>query len=257
MVRLVNIFVILTILTSCLSYNNLSLKDYIKSNDINVVLLISCESDNERFTIKTIEDLQHRGLWTNVWDISTEVVSTNFNYHRFFGRYSHPPCIVINLECNQTKAFLAEMSKRVFFHYERNWLMLSESLEQAFDILNQQNINFDAEIILTISAGQGYYDIYEVFNPSHSRGGRLNITRIGRWSEEIGWNIVKHTKIERRHDLSGITFPTVIPVIVDSMKLKIIMSKIILNIFLSKQTFRRVKHFWNISIQTKTYTWTA
>lgn len=216
MFRLRNIFVILTILTSGLSNNIPLLKDYIESNDdIKVVLFISCEKDNELFKIESIKELQHYGLWTNVWDISTELAFTDFNFYWFFGRYSHPPCIVINLECNQTRALMAEMSKRVFFHHERSYLMFSESVEKAFDILNQENVNFDAEILLAIpSAGQELYNIYEVFNPSYSRGGRLNIAPMGLWSQEIGWKqTVQQTKIERRHDLNGITFPTVIPVI--------------------------------------------
>lgn len=213
MFRLGNIFVFLTIVTSGFSNHFLLLKDYTEPNDISVVLLISCEKDNEFFTIKSIKELQHHGLWTNLWNISTELAFTDFDYHRFFGRYSHPPCIVINLECNQTKAFMAEMSKRVFFHHERSYLMFGGSVDEAFDILNQENINFDAEIILAIPAGQELFDIYEVFNPSYSRGGRLNIASIGCWSEEIGWKqTVKQTKIERRHDLNGITFPTVVPV---------------------------------------------
>lgn len=210
---LVNIFVIFTIATSGSSSNTPLLKDYTKFNDITVVLFISCEKDDKLSTIDSVDELQHQGLWTNVWHISTEVAFTNFNYHWFFGRYSHPPCIVINLECNQTKAVLAEMSKRVFFHHERSYLMFGQSLAEAFDILNDENINVDAEIILAIPAGQELYDIYEVFNPSHRRGGRLKIALIGRWSERIGWKqTVLQTKIERRHDLNGIRFPTVIPV---------------------------------------------
>lgn len=211
MVRLVNIFIIVTIITSGFSSNIMLLKDYIQANYITVVLFVTCEKDNEVF--KTLEDLQHQGLFTNFWDISTGVALNDFNYHKFFNRYSHSPCVVINLECNQTKSFLVEMSKRIFFHHERKWLMLSESLKQAFDMLDEQNINFDAEITLAIPAGQDLYNIYEVFNPSHSRGGRLNIATLGGWSNENGLSTVKQTKLERRHDLNGITFPTVIPVI--------------------------------------------
>lgn len=209
---LVNIFVILITLKCGLTHNIL-IKDYFISNHITTVLLISCESKNEINTIHTIENLQRYGIWINIWDISMESVLTNFDYHRFFVRFSNPPSIVINLECNQTTAFLAQMSKRVLFHSERKWLMLSGRLEDSLDILNKQNINFDAEINLVIPSVRQHYEIYEVFNPSYNRGGRLNITQVGNWSAEIGWNIqLKQTKIERRHDLNGITFPTVIPV---------------------------------------------
>lgn len=211
MFRLVNIFIILTIVTTGSSTNIQLLKDYIDSNEIAVVLLVSCEKYDDLFTIKSIENLQHHGLWTNVLDISKGII--DIDYHRFFGRYSRTPLVVLNLECNQTKAFMAEMSKRIFFHHERKWFMLSESLDEAFDILNKENVNFDAEIMLAIPVRQDLYDIYEVYNPSFKRGGRLNISFMGNWSLKFGWNVVKQTKNERRNDLNGITFPAVIPVI--------------------------------------------
>lgn len=212
MFRLWNIFVLSIIVTTVSSKTIQLLKDYIKLNDITVLLLVSCERDNELVTIESIDNLQHHGLWTNVLDISKDMVFPTVDYHRFFGRYSHPPCVVLNLECNQTKAFMSEMSKRIYFHHERKWFMLSGSVAEAFEILNKENINFDAEVTLAIPAGNDFYDIYEVYNPSFKRGGQLNIVPMGRWSEENGWNTTKQTKIERRHDLNGIVFPTVIPV---------------------------------------------
>lgn len=208
-----NIVLILTITTSALSSNIQLLKDYAKWNHITVVSLISCERYKELVKIESIENLQSHGLWTNILDISTVVTSlTNLNSDRFFGRYSNAPGIVINLQCNHTKAFMAKVSELGLFHNERKWFMISESFDEAYNILNQQNINFDAEIHLVIPANPNFYDIYEVYNPSHIRGGLLNVTWNGYWNESIGWTTVNQTKIERRHDLNGITFPTVVPV---------------------------------------------
>ncbi len=208
-----SIVVILIVVTSALSNNIQLLKKYVESNHISFVLLISCGRDNELIKIESIEHLQRHGLWTNVWDISTATISwTNFNYDRFFSRYSNTLGVVMNLQCNHTNAFMEEMSKRGLFHNERKWFMISESLDETYNILRQQNINFDAEITLAVPAKRSFYDIYEVYNPSHVRGGRLNITWNGYWSEDVGWSTVNQTKIERRHDLNGITFQTVVPV---------------------------------------------
>lgn len=211
---LTNIHVIILIVItggSCNNMNDMLFKDYIESNDINVVLLVSCETDDELTkVVQSIKDLQHRGIWTNVWDISTEVASNN----QFFDRYSSPPGVVIDLQCNRTKSFLAEMSKRVLFHQQRKWLMWSESRDEAFDYLSNENVNFDAEIIVAIPSRQGLdYGIYEAYNPSYRRGGRLNITAMGQWNKVTGWNVSSQTKIERRRNLNGITFPTVVPVL--------------------------------------------
>lgn len=207
-----NIIVIVTIIIPSGSSNNiLLLKDYITSNDISVVLFVPCEKDNDLFKTE-LSSIKYHGLWTNVWDIRTDDVASN---SKFFDRYSNPPCIVIDLRCNQTKPLLTEMSKRVFFHLQRKWLMWSESLEEVFDCLSEENINFDAEITVAIpSSQQGSYDIYEAYNPSYRRGGQLNIKTMGQWNEAIGWNVSNQTKIERRHNLNGIIFPTVVPVMI-------------------------------------------
>lgn len=194
-----SLIIFLTI-TSCSAHNIQLIKDYTKANDITVVLLVSCEGENNFFEIETTRKLQLHGLWTNIWDISSEVDFFNFDFYQFFNRYSNSPGVVMNLGCNQTKALMTEMSNRTFFHRERKWLMLSESLDEAFGHLNQENINYDAEIMLAVPStveDDDHYDIFDVYNPSHRRGGRLNITLMGYWSNDFGWNeMVSQTKIE-------------------------------------------------------------
>lgn len=49
--------------------------------------------------------------------------------------------------------------------------------------------------------------MFEVYNPSFRRGGRLNITQIAYWNSGIGFSMLsQQTKIERRHNLSGLVF---------------------------------------------------
>lgn len=210
-------FVVLNIISSGYAYNALLIKDYVKYNYVTTILLVSCGSGYESNGIETIKNLQTHGIWINVWDISNELIISDFDYKHFFLRLSHPPCVMVNLDCNQTSAFMAQMSKRIMFHYERNWLMFSASLERSFDILNRQNINVDADILLAVRVEENdesdQYDTYEVFNPSGTRGGRLNVTKLGSWNKKIGLDIPsKQTKIERRRNLTGLTFPAVITV---------------------------------------------
>lgn len=179
------------------------------------MLFVTCEKNYEVYTIETI-DLQRIGIWTNVIDISNESVLSNSDYSAF-GRVSHPHCVVLNLECNYTNAFLAQISKRILFHNERNWLMFSSSLRKAFATLSPQNINVDAEIVLAVPVNYdeevSKYNLYEVFNPSSKHGGRLNISRLGNWNKGFSFDIPsKQTKIERRRNLHGITLASVISV---------------------------------------------
>lgn len=175
------------------------------------MLLISCENQPQLSTYYV-----PTGIWMNFWDISDESALTDFNYYRFFGRYSHPHGVVVNLNCNTTIPLFAQLSQRTLFHNERFWLMFSANVGEAFDVLHLQKINVDAEIILAepIDGNDvNGFALYEVFNPSSNHGGRLNITQLGSWNRIDGFNIaVKQTKIERRRDLHGITFSAVISV---------------------------------------------
>lgn len=212
---LLHIFLNLGFATRHYSCNVFLIKDYLKTNYLTTMLLVSC--GNEPTSMETLRVLH--GNWINVWDISDASVLTDFNYDRFFGRYSQPHGVVVNLECNNTSSFMGQISKRILFHNERFWLMFHTDLENTFGILSQQNINVDAEIVLALPVDADYteelenYEIYEVFNPSSNRGGRLNITQLGNWNKNDGFNIpVKQTKIERRRDLRGIILPSVISV---------------------------------------------
>lgn len=55
--------------------------------------------------------------------------------------------------------------------------------------------------------------MYAAHSPSSTRGGKLNITKIGTWSSENGYDLVEYqTKLESRRDFHGITFKGVVTV---------------------------------------------
>lgn len=181
---------------------------------MSTLLFISCEND----TLPLEEMRSLNGIWINVWDIHNQSELIDFNYYHFFGRYSHPHGVVLNLECDITNSLLIQISKRIFFHYERFWLMYTSNLETASTILSSQNINVDAEIVVAVpidlNTGQGY-NIHEVFKVSSTRGGRahFNMTQLGDWNKFGGFSIpLKQTKIERRRNLGGITLSSVVSV---------------------------------------------
>lgn len=52
-----------------------------------------------------------------------------------------------------------------------------------------------------------------MFNPSFTRGGKLNVTQIAYWNLGVGFTLKsRQSKIERRHDLKGLWFHAVIGV---------------------------------------------
>lgn len=193
------------------------IKDYLQMNNLNTVLLISCGNKYNVHSMETLNALHQHRIWINVCDFSNESRIADFDYNKFFMRLSNAHCVVMDLDCNQTSAFMAEISNRMLFHYERNWLIFSSSFNKSFDILSQQNINVDAEVSLVVPVEQENdnfnYDLYEVYNPSRKHGDRLNITLLGNWNKNVGFNIpVRQSKIERRRNLQGITLSSVITV---------------------------------------------
>lgn len=89
-------------------------------------------------------------IWINHWDISSEANLSNFNYPDFFIRSSHPICVIVNSECNETNSVLKEISKRTMFHFERYWLFFGRHDDDVFNILSGQNINVDAEVAIAV-----------------------------------------------------------------------------------------------------------
>lgn len=208
---------IATIATKHYSCNISLIRDYLKANYLTTMLFVSC--GNETNPMKTLRDVHE--IWINVWDISDEAAVANFNYDRFFRRYSHPHGVVINLDCNKTNLFMAQISNRTLFHNERYWLMVTTDLENTFSLLSIHNINVDAEINIAVPVDVNYaeeienYKMYEVFNPSKARGGRMNVMQLGNWNKISGFEIpCKQTKSERRRNLHGITLASVISVII-------------------------------------------
>lgn len=198
------------------------IKDYLNGNNLNTALLITCDSQNNFNAMETLLTLQYHRIWISVWDISHESPIADYNYDQFFMRLSNTHCVVVDGDCNQTSSFMSEVSSRILFHYERHWLIFSSSFNESIDILGQQNINVDAEVSLAIPVERtdhDNYDIYEVYNPSSKHKGRLNVTRSGYWSKRTGLNMSQNqTKIERRRNMQGITFSSVITVRIASKK---------------------------------------
>lgn len=214
--RLQVMVVFWSIINCTYSQTDTLIKDYLNLNNLHAVLLISCKDQYNVNLIETIFTLQHHRFWINVLDISNQSSIDDFDYDNFFIRLSNTHCVVVDLDCNETNKFLEDISNRIMFHYERNWLIISSDFNKSFDILSQQNINIDSEVSLAIpepETNRQNYDIYEVYNPSSKHGGQLNMTRLGYWNKSTGLIIaMNQTKIERRRDLQGITFSSIITV---------------------------------------------
>lgn len=83
------------------------------------------------------------------------------------------------------------------------WLILGRKLNDTVSLLNDNAFGIVTDVTIAIPSLTGY-DLYDVYNPCKARGGSLNVTALGYWTEKSGVSIrLKQSKYERRSNLHG------------------------------------------------------
>lgn len=83
------------------------------------------------------------------------------------------------------------------------WLILGEKLNDTVSLLNDNAFSIVTDVTIAIPSLTGY-NLYDVYNPCKARGGSLNVTALGYWTEKSGIAIrLKQSKYERRSNLHG------------------------------------------------------
>ena len=86
-------------------------------------------------------------------------------------------------------------------HY---WLVISSKLEDVTDIIDDEAFTLSSEFVIAIPAHFNNYDLYDVYNPSKKRGGKMNITYYSEWNQSNGLTVkLIQSKYKRRADLNG------------------------------------------------------
>ena len=63
------------------------------------------------------------------------------------------------------------------------WLILISSLKKATKLINDDSLNLSTDFVVGSVESNNIYLLYDVYNPSKSRNGKLNITFFGSWSK--------------------------------------------------------------------------
>lgn len=83
------------------------------------------------------------------------------------------------------------------------WLILGRSLNETVTMLNDDTFSIATDITIAVPSITGY-EFYDVYNPCKERGGSLNVTALGYWTEKSGVAIkLTQSKFERRSNLYG------------------------------------------------------
>lgn len=81
------------------------------------------------------------------------------------------------------------------------WLILGRKLKDTVRLLNDDSFSVVTDITIAIETEIGF-DFYDVYNPCKARGGSLNVTALGYWTEKSGVVIrLTQPKYERRFNL--------------------------------------------------------
>jgi len=89
------------------------------------------------------------------------------------------------------------------FDETHKWLILGQKLNSILSLLNDDAFSVVTDIVIAIETITGF-DLYDVYNPCKARGGSLNVTALGYWTEKSGVVIrLKQPKYERRSNLHG------------------------------------------------------
>ncbi|XP_014475979.1 PREDICTED: uncharacterized protein LOC106745162 isoform X2 [Dinoponera quadriceps] len=91
------------------------------------------------------------------------------------------------------------------FDYSYNWLILGANLSDSVRSLNDSGFSVVTDFVITVPEEEPNYVLYDVYNHFKVRGGALNITRLGTWSEMKGLEVfLTEPKIIRRRNFQGI-----------------------------------------------------
>lgn len=85
------------------------------------------------------------------------------------------------------------------------WLFRSSSLDESLKIINDTNFSVTSDFTIAVWKNGGF-NLYDIYNHCHYRGGLLNVTFAGTWSKTTKINfILPRNKLERRWNFHKMT----------------------------------------------------
>jgi len=156
-------------------------------------------------------------VWFTIENINKD--PSDIDYDRILYS-SHLIGVIIDLNCENIPIILSEISNRWMFNCSYFWLMFDNDVTHSFNILQNENINVDAEITLAINTSEIFFDyhLYDVYNTNFLRGSKLNVTTLGNWNLKNGFNLsMTQNKIARRANWNGILLRGVLTVCISHM----------------------------------------
>lgn len=181
--------------------DNIMIRDYFTHRGIYSVVGFSCGNleNNVKFA-KTLNDVF---IIASMWNLESVAGSLTLrkllqNNYRNLGIYVDARCNVHNYTM-----LYSEATKYFMYDERHKWLILGEKLNDTVSLLNDNSFSVTTDVTIAIPSLTGY-DLYDVYNPCKERGGSLNVTALGYWTEKSGVAVkLEQSKYERRSNLHG------------------------------------------------------
>ena len=89
------------------------------------------------------------------------------------------------------------------FEELHNWLIIGTEFNKTLELINDYAFGLSTDFFIALWK-ENSYQLYEIYNPGKYRGGTLNISFIGEWSHENGFNNSILINKKLRWNLNGL-----------------------------------------------------
>ncbi|XP_077270567.1 ionotropic receptor 75a-like [Temnothorax americanus] len=183
--------------------DNFMARDFFLYKDVSHVVGFSCgglESD-----VKFARTFNEVFVLTSIWSLGSVNASSIRIIRKFLQNNNRNLGVYLDARCDgpNYNMIYAEAAKSSLFDDMHKWLILGRKLKDTVSLLHDDAFSVVTDITVAVETEAGF-DLYDVYNPCKARGGTLNVTVLGYWTEKSGVAIrLKQPKYERRSNLHG------------------------------------------------------
>ncbi|KAJ8664949.1 hypothetical protein QAD02_006611 [Eretmocerus hayati] len=166
-----------------------------------------------RLTVFTCNNIQENIIFTRKFHgqsviIELRELSEGFKLNRIITSEHQKMGILLDLRCyrnTSSSPILSQITSREFYRQLHYWLVTSNDLESVLDMVDDNRFSMTTDFVIAIPI-KFYigFDLYDIYNPSKERGGKLNVTFFGSWDPKHGLNLeLSEDKYSQRSNLHG------------------------------------------------------
>ncbi|XP_033351198.1 ionotropic receptor 75a-like [Bombus vosnesenskii] len=199
----------------CANENNF-IRDYFAFRKVERIVGFSCDNMENNFKLaKTFNN-----MYTTYISILNSTDESRLDMKKVLRAEYNWLGVFLDSRCDRKRhtKVLVEATKYSMYDEMHKWLILGSNLSHVLEILNDDAFTISTDVIIAVPSANNYI-LYDVYNPCKDRGGSMNVTRFGTWSNKTGLNVtLNESKFERRSNLHGMKLKVGIVVIIYKLR---------------------------------------